>query len=228
MDAHSASMFALTLVHLLSHISAHDFLSPGSSLSVDRSSDLLYSPDGTFTCGFYNISPNASIFSVWFSYSAEKTVVWSANLHRPVYTWGSKIKLNIDGSMVLQDYTGQIVWKNNVSSSNVQEARLLENGNLIVKGQEWEKTEDEDDEVEKVLRRAVRMLADNVKLQKGSEQSWIADFIDSRLNGQFNYLQARTMVKLAVSCIDGEGSKRPTMENVAQVLLSVDEESIIT
>ncbi|XP_052160746.1 putative receptor protein kinase ZmPK1 [Oryza glaberrima] len=135
MDAHSAFMFLLALIHLLLQISARDFLSPGSSLSVERSSDVLYSPDGTFTCGFYNISPNSSIFAVWFSNSAEKTVVWSANLGRPVYTWGSKIKLNIDGNMVLQDYGGQIVWTNNVSSSNVQEARLLERGNLIVKGQ---------------------------------------------------------------------------------------------
>ncbi|XP_040381228.1 putative receptor protein kinase ZmPK1 [Oryza brachyantha] len=135
MDAHFASMFVLTLVHLLLHISAHDFLSPGSSLSVERNSDVLYSPDGSFTCGFYNISPNSSIFSVWFSNSTEKTIVWSANLHRPVYSWGSKVKLNIDGSMVLQDYSGQTVWTNNVSSSDAQEARLLESGNLIVKGQ---------------------------------------------------------------------------------------------
>uniref|UniRef100_A0A0D9WRU9 Receptor-like serine/threonine-protein kinase n=1 Tax=Leersia perrieri TaxID=77586 RepID=A0A0D9WRU9_9ORYZ len=135
MDAHYAAMFSLTLIHLLLHISALDFLSPGSSLSVEHSSDVLYSPDGSFTCGFYHISPNSSIFSVWFSHSVEKTVVWSANLDRPVYTWGSKLKLNIDGNMVLQDYSGQIVWTNNVSSSNVQEARLLESGNLIVKGQ---------------------------------------------------------------------------------------------
>uniref|UniRef100_A0A0D9WRU8 Receptor-like serine/threonine-protein kinase n=1 Tax=Leersia perrieri TaxID=77586 RepID=A0A0D9WRU8_9ORYZ len=135
MDARSASMFVLTLIHLLLHISALDYLSPGSSLSEEHSSDVLYSPDGSFTCGFYNISPNSSIFSVWFSHSVEKTVVWSANLDRPVYTWGSKLKLNIDGNMVLQDYSGQIVWTNNVSSSNVQEAQLLESGNLIAKGQ---------------------------------------------------------------------------------------------
>ena len=37
--------------------------------------------------------------------------------------------------MVLRDYGGQIVWTaNNVSSSNAEQAQLLDTGNLIVKG----------------------------------------------------------------------------------------------
>jgi hypothetical protein len=60
---------------------------------------------------------------------------------------------------------------------------------------------------------------------EGSEQLWITDFIDSRLNSQFNNVQARTMVKLAVSCVEEDSRKRPTMENVVQMLLSVDESS---
>ncbi|TVU08085.1 hypothetical protein EJB05_41470, partial [Eragrostis curvula] len=66
------------------------------------------------------------------------------------------------------------------------------------------------------------MLEQNAKLHV-SEQSWIAGIIDSRLNGQFNSLQASTMVKVAVSCIQEERSTRPNMENVVQMLLSVDE-----
>ncbi|KAL5224801.1 hypothetical protein ABZP36_011440 [Zizania latifolia] len=439
------SVLVLTLIHQLLLISADDFLSPGSYLSAERSSDVLYSPDGAFTCGFYNISPNASIFSVWFSNSTEMIPVWSANPLRPVYTRGSRVRLHRDGSMVLHDYNGQIVWTNNVSSSDAQEARLLGSGNLVVRGKgdfilwqsfasptdtllpnqnitgnlklvstskssvpghysfhfddehlltlfddekdisfiywpnpfiniwakrrisfnsttlgvldswgnflgsdnasfvaadwgpgimrsckgfyyvegngdcypkssllggvtvqglpgstylklpeafkvpessiprsqpsgprysphcrpenqyfianfsdastsgqsqsqylyfygflsaiflvegsrvsEWARTEDEDDELRMVLRRVVRMLAENVKLTQDSRQPWIADFIDSRLNGQFNYSQARTMAALAVSCVDEDRSKRPTMESAAQMLLSIDEESVIT
>uniref|UniRef100_A0A0D9WRG7 Receptor-like serine/threonine-protein kinase n=1 Tax=Leersia perrieri TaxID=77586 RepID=A0A0D9WRG7_9ORYZ len=105
----------------------------GSSLSVE---DVLNSPDGTFTCGFYSISPNASTFSIWVSNSSEKTVVWSANPLHPVYTWESKVELKSDGTMVLKDYGGQIVWTNNVSSSDSRDAQaqLLDTGNLIVKG----------------------------------------------------------------------------------------------
>ena len=93
-----------------------------------------FAGDGTFTCGFYNISTNASTFSIWFSKVPERTVVWSANPLRPVYSWGSTVKLNFDGSMVLRDYGGQIVWTNTVSSSNAEQAQLLDTGNLIVKG----------------------------------------------------------------------------------------------
>jgi serine/threonine protein kinase len=81
---------------------------------------------------------------------------------------------------------------------------------------------DADEEVEMVLQRVIRMLAENLLLE-GSEQLWITDFIDSRLNSQFNNVQARTMVKLAVSCVEEDSRKRPTMENVVQMLLSVDE-----
>ena len=81
-----------------------------------------------------------------------------------------------------------------------------------------------DEEVEMGLRRVVRMLAENLMLE-GSKQLWIDDFIDSRLNRQFNNLQARTMIKLAVSCVEEDSRKRPTMENAVQMLLSVDEAS---
>ncbi|KAJ1259675.1 hypothetical protein BS78_10G174000 [Paspalum vaginatum] len=136
MNRSSACLLLITLIHLLSSASAYDFLSAGSSLSVEHSSDVLHSPDGTFTCGFHNISLNASTFSIWFSGPSERTVVWSANPLHPVYTWGSKVKLDADGSMVLKDYNGQIVWTNNVSASDAGhvQAQLLGTGNLIVKG----------------------------------------------------------------------------------------------
>uniref|UniRef100_A0ACD5XJW6 Uncharacterized protein n=1 Tax=Avena sativa TaxID=4498 RepID=A0ACD5XJW6_AVESA len=136
MEARSFSLFLLTSIHCLQCISGLDFLSPGSSLSVERSSDVLYSPDGTFTCGLYQVSPNSSVFSIWFSNSSGKTVVWSANPLHPVYTWGSKLTLSPDGSMVLEDFNiGQVVWTNNVSSSTAaQQARLLNSGNLVVEG----------------------------------------------------------------------------------------------
>jgi len=80
----------------------------------------------------------------------------------------------------------------------------------------------EDEEVEMVLGRIVRMLNENLQLD-GTEQSWIPDFIDARLNGDFNYLQARIMMMLVVSCLEEDRSRRPTMEDVAQMLVSVDE-----
>ncbi|GJN35775.1 hypothetical protein PR202_gb24580 [Eleusine coracana subsp. coracana] len=62
-----------------------------------------------------------------------------------------------------------------------------------------------------------RILADEVDRE---EQSWIAEFADYRLDGQLNCLQARTLIKLAVSCLEEDKNKRPTMETILQTLLS--------
>ena len=60
-----------------------------------------------------------------------------------------------------------------------------------------------------------RMVKEKSKLDgSGTEQSWIADFIEARLS-----LQARTMMRLAVSCMEEDRDRRPTMENVAQMLV---------
>ncbi|KAK1611262.1 hypothetical protein QYE76_034935 [Lolium multiflorum] len=135
MDTHFTHLFLLTLIHLLLCIWAHEFLLPGSFLSVEDGSDLLHSPNGAFTCGFNNISHNSFVFSIWFTNTDEKTVVWSANHLHPVYSWGSKVMLDTDGRMVVKDYNGQVVWKNDVNSSNAVQAQLLDTGNLVVKGQ---------------------------------------------------------------------------------------------
>jgi hypothetical protein len=128
-----ASLLFLTLIHMISHISARDFLSVGSTLSVKHSYYVLHSQDGTFSCGFYNISQNSSTISIWFSESYERTIVWSGNPLHPAYTWGSRVKLHNEGSMILEDYDG--VWTNNVSVSYAKhvQAQLLDTGNLIVK-----------------------------------------------------------------------------------------------
>ena len=76
------------------------------------------------------------------------------------------------------------------------------------------------EEVHKVLRKYVAMLA--LMLDK-EEPSSIAEVVDCRLSGQFNYMQVRTLIKLAVSCVDEDRSKRPTMESIVQMLLLADE-----
>ena len=55
------------------------------------------------------------------------------------------------------------------------------------------------------------------------DQSWLLDVVDCRLNGEFNYSQAAMMVKVAVSCVEEERTRRPSMSNVVENLLSVIE-----
>ncbi|XBI04968.1 hypothetical protein VPH35_133178 [Triticum aestivum] len=137
MDARSTSLLLLlSLVLLFLRVSAREFLSPGSSMSVEDSSHVLRSPDGTFICGFNNNSQTASVFSIWYSNTAERTVVWSANRLHPVYFKGSRVTLDADGRMAVEDYDGRPIWENNVSSSsNAHQAQLLDTGYLVVKGQ---------------------------------------------------------------------------------------------
>ncbi|TVU03165.1 hypothetical protein EJB05_51297, partial [Eragrostis curvula] len=71
-----------------------------------------------------------------------------------------------------------------------------------------------------VLRKFVRMLVDKLE---GEEQSWVDGFVDTKLSRPFNYIQARTLIKLAVSCLEEDRGKRPTMECIVQTLLSVDD-----
>ena len=136
MAALSRFVFLLNLIHLILHISALDILSSGSSLSQQSAAPMCSVRRGwhIHLWLLQHLPQRIHLLHLVLKVP-ERTVVWSANPLRPVYSWGSTVKLNFDGSMVLRDYGGQIVWTaNNVSSSNAEQAQLLDTGNLIVKG----------------------------------------------------------------------------------------------
>ncbi|KAK1377511.1 putative receptor protein kinase ZmPK1 [Heracleum sosnowskyi] len=109
-------------------------LERGSSLSAeDAESNILTSPDNSFTCGFYGVGTNAYWFAIWFTDSKEKTIVWMANRDKPVNAKGSKLTLKNNGVMVLKDVDGTIVWENNSTSTGARKAELLNTGNLVLK-----------------------------------------------------------------------------------------------
>ncbi|OEL18871.1 putative receptor protein kinase ZmPK1 [Dichanthelium oligosanthes] len=80
---------------------------------------------------------------------------------------------------------------------------------------------DADEEVHKVLRELLGSLAH--MLDRVQSSSSISEVVDCRLSGHFNDMQVRTLIRLAVSCLDEERNKRPTMESIAQTLLLADE-----
>ncbi|CAL4923207.1 unnamed protein product [Urochloa decumbens] len=124
-----------SLLPLLLSAAPRDTLLLGSSLSVDKDqTDVLHSRDGTFTCGFYSIYTNAFTFSIWYTNSANKTVVWTANRVRPVHARGAAVTLQKGGALVLTDYDGAVVWQaEGEDSAGVQYAQLLDTGNLVMK-----------------------------------------------------------------------------------------------
>lgn len=68
----------------------------------------------------------------------------------------------------------------------------------------------------------VRMLKERIR--SGTE-SWAGDVVDCRLNRQFNHRQVVLAVKVAVSCLEEESNKRPSMDDVVQRLIQYDDES---
>ncbi|CAN6289106.1 unnamed protein product [Urochloa humidicola] len=124
----------LSLLPLRSTAAPGDTLLLGSSLFIDKDqtegqTDVLRSADGTFTCGLYSIYANALTFSIWYTNSADKTVVWTSYSNRPVQGRGLAITLRKNGTMVFMDYSGVVVWQANVDdSAGVQLAQLLDTG----------------------------------------------------------------------------------------------------
>ncbi|CAO2036819.1 unnamed protein product [Urochloa humidicola] len=106
----------------------------GDSIAVeDASTDLLVSPSGNFSCGFYKVATNAYTFAVWFTRSADATVTWTANRDAPVNGRGSRAVFGKDGSLVLQDFDGRVVWGTNTTGTPAADrAQLLDSGNLVV------------------------------------------------------------------------------------------------
>ncbi|KAJ3680768.1 hypothetical protein LUZ60_015257 [Juncus effusus] len=80
-------------------------------------------------------------------------------------------------------------------------------------------------EVEMIFRQSITIIKERLK---NKERVWLNDFVDSRLNGDFDGSQALVMVKLAVSCVEEERNKRPNMEDVVRMLQSYDDQSILT
>ncbi|KAI3750391.1 hypothetical protein L2E82_21026 [Cichorium intybus] len=102
-----------------------DYLQKRSSLSVDDASDVIRSPDNSYTCGFYSFRSNAYWFAIWFTNSQDRTVVWTANRNTPVSGRGSKVTFRGNGAMVLTDADGMVVWQTNTTSTDVTRAVLL-------------------------------------------------------------------------------------------------------
>ncbi|XP_065873278.1 putative receptor protein kinase ZmPK1 [Euphorbia lathyris] len=119
--------------HLSSSLSV---LKQGLSLSVEDSEDVLVSPNGVFSAGFYPIGTNSYCFAVWFSVPSctrrDCTTVWMANRDFPVNGRRSKISLQEDGNLILTDAGKSIAWSTDSMSLSSTELILSNLGNLVL------------------------------------------------------------------------------------------------
>uniref|UniRef100_A0A7N2N795 Receptor-like serine/threonine-protein kinase n=1 Tax=Quercus lobata TaxID=97700 RepID=A0A7N2N795_QUELO len=105
--------------------------STGTSLFVEKP-DILISPNGDFSAGFYSVGDNAYCFAIWFSNS--RTVVWMANRDNPVNGKHSKLSLFDTGNLILSDATkvNVTVWATNTVSLSSVQLLLNDTGNLVL------------------------------------------------------------------------------------------------
>ncbi|VAI90365.1 unnamed protein product [Triticum turgidum subsp. durum] len=59
--------------------------------------------------------------------------------------------------------------------------------------------------------------------ERSASAPWLEEFVDARLLGDFNRSQATVMLEVAVSCVDDDPSRRPSMNAVVQKLLSAQD-----
>ncbi|KAG6672499.1 hypothetical protein I3842_16G060500 [Carya illinoinensis] len=117
--------------------SINRILSNGLSLSSENPEDVLTSPNGVFSAGFYPVGDNAYCFAIWFasrtSRSQDRTVVWMANRDQPVNGRKSKLSLLRTGNLILTDASEFTVWETNTNSLSSLELHLYDIGNLVLR-----------------------------------------------------------------------------------------------
>ncbi|KAF8024232.1 hypothetical protein BT93_F1436 [Corymbia citriodora subsp. variegata] len=113
-------------------------LTKRASLSVENPDDVLVSPSGAFSAGFFPVGNNAYGFAVWFSdppcTGATCTPVWMANRQVPVNGRRSTFSLLDSGNLVLTDasHAATEVWSSSTSSPSAAKLRLNDTGNLVL------------------------------------------------------------------------------------------------
>ncbi|KAG6674578.1 hypothetical protein I3843_15G045800 [Carya illinoinensis] len=117
----------------------------GTSLSIEKSEDILISPDGVFSSGFYSVGHNAYCYAIWFnkpSRGKNLTVIWMANRDQPVNGRSSKLSLLKSGNLILTDAGKFTVWETNTQSLSSVHLSLYNTGNLVLQNMEgvtlWE------------------------------------------------------------------------------------------
>ncbi|XP_066346718.1 G-type lectin S-receptor-like serine/threonine-protein kinase LECRK4 [Miscanthus floridulus] len=134
-----AALLLLSLLLLLSStpLQARQNITLNSSLTTQGSSTSWLSPSGDFAFGFRPIEGNTSFYllAVWFNKIGDQTVAWYAKTTdldpAPVQvSSGSRLQLNSNGALSLEDSTGTEVWNPQIVGASY--AAMLDSGNFVL------------------------------------------------------------------------------------------------
>ncbi|WOH14605.1 hypothetical protein DCAR_0934125 [Daucus carota subsp. sativus] len=111
----------------------------GSSLTAGDDSSAWTSSSGDFVFGFRHLdNQNLFLLAIWYDKIPDKTIVWYANGASPAPK-GSKIELTSDGKFSLSAPNGQSIWKAENVADGVSYASLLDTGNFVLAGENYDK-----------------------------------------------------------------------------------------
>ncbi|KAI5410754.1 G-type lectin S-receptor-like serine/threonine-protein kinase At4g27290 [Lathyrus oleraceus] len=119
-------------------------ITPNDSI---QGNETLVSSAGTFEAGFFNFADSQlQYFGIWYKTISPRTYVWIGNRDSPIQNSTPILKLTYQGTLVIVDDSGRIVWSSNLSTITEKPVlkpvlSLLDSGNLVVKDGEkilWE------------------------------------------------------------------------------------------
>ncbi|KAB1215250.1 hypothetical protein CJ030_MR4G004189 [Morella rubra] len=125
-------LFVCTLLFSLLRTSfTLDTITPSQFI---RDGETLVSSGRTFQLGFFSPGSSKSRYvGIWYVTAAD-TVVWVANRDSPISDHYGVLKVAAEGVLVILNSSKTIVWSSNTSrTAENPVARLLDNGNLVVK-----------------------------------------------------------------------------------------------
>ncbi|XP_062082966.1 G-type lectin S-receptor-like serine/threonine-protein kinase At4g27290 isoform X1 [Humulus lupulus] len=108
-----------------------------------RDNTTLVSTEGLFELGFF--SPGSSknhYLGIWYKNISVQTVVWVANRCEPINDSSGSLTIDDTGNLVLYGQNKMVVWSTN-STKQAREplVQLLDNGNLVLRDEKDENTE---------------------------------------------------------------------------------------
>ncbi|KAJ8513165.1 hypothetical protein OPV22_003599 [Ensete ventricosum] len=130
----SVLLYLLTASILRSPAIGGDTVTPGRPL-VDDGGTSLISASGSFELGFFSpVGSTNRYIGIWYHHITVQTVVWVANRQQPVTGRSGKLSLETDGALVITDgKNSTVIWSSGPLALGNPVARLLDNGNFVVK-----------------------------------------------------------------------------------------------
>lgn len=126
--------FPFLLLILLPTISTAQNITLGSSLTSGVANTSWISPSGDFAFGFRPIEDNSSfLLAIWFDKIPDKTIVWFADGDLQIPE-ASKVELSTNGSFILTDPQGKVLWTAGEQVIGTTYASMLDDGNFVLAG----------------------------------------------------------------------------------------------